>query len=366
LPNQCLSAGHLNIEGQKMSKSLKNFITIRVTLEKYTARQLRLCFLLHQWDSKLDFKETIMGEAKGIETILNNFFVNTKALLNEFKLTAHESDGTHRYSTSEKELLNLFYEKQSAVHAALCDSFNTPTVISELLELVSKTNIYISAGRNNINMFVLENIAKYITKILKLFGVIGNVSSEDIGFDESEKNVINQDEVVLPYLRVLSSFRDNVRELARQQKGHGEFLALSDKLRDIDLVNLGVSLDDQEDGKALVKFVDKDILIKAREAKLQLQAEKAAKKEAAAKAKEEERKIKLEKGKLAAEDMFKEEKDEDGTTLYSAFDEQGIPTHDNKGEELSKSKLKKLKKEWDIQKKLNDEYLAYTASNSDN
>ncbi|CAG8574782.1 303_t:CDS:10 [Dentiscutata erythropus] len=360
--NYFLHVGHLNIEGQKMSKSLKNFISIRV--KKHTARQLRLCFLLHQWDSKLDFKESTMGEAKGIETILNNFFVNTKALLNEFKQAAHESDGTHRYNASEKELMNLLREKQSAVHKALCDSLNTPTVMSEIMELINKTNIYVSAGRNNINMVVLENIAKYVTNMLKIFGVIGNTSSEDIGFGESEQSIINREEVVLPYLRVLSSFRDSVRELARQQKGHGEFLALSDKLRDTDLVNLGVSLDDQEDGKALVKFVDKDVLIKAREAKLQLQAEKAAKKEAAAKAKEEERKRKLEKGKLAAEDMFKEEKDEDGKNLYSAFDEQGIPTHDNNGEEISKSKIKKLKQKWEIQKKLNDEYLAYTTSDN--
>jgi cysteinyl-tRNA synthetase len=130
------------------------------------------------------------------------------------------------------------------------------------------------------------------------------------------------EDVVLPYLRVLSSFRDNVRDLARQQKGHNEFLALSDKLRDIDLVELGVSLDDQEDGKALVKLVDKSELIKAREEKLKAQAEKAAKKEEIAKAKEEERQKRLEKGKLAAEDMFKDIKGEDGENAYSAFDEQ--------------------------------------------
>ena len=112
------------------------------------------------------------------------------------------------------------------------------------------------------------------------------------------------EDVVLPYLRVLSSFRDNVRDLARQQKSHSEFLTLSDKLRDVDLVELGVSLDDQDDGKALVKLVDKSELIKAREEKLKAQAEKAAKKEEIAKAKEEERQKRLEKGKLAAEDMF--------------------------------------------------------------
>jgi len=130
------------------------------------------------------------------------------------------------------------------------------------------------------------------------------------------------EDIILPYLRVLSGFRDNVRDLARQLKSHSEFLALSDKLRDVDLVELGVSLDDQDDGKALVKLVDKNELIKAREAKLRIQAEKAAKKAAAAKIKEEERQKRLEKGKLAAEDMFKDVKGEEGESAYSSFDEQ--------------------------------------------
>jgi hypothetical protein len=45
--------------------------------------------------------------------------------------------------------------------------------------------------------------------------------------------------------------------------------------------------------------------------------------------------------------MFKSQ-----TDLYSLFDEKGIPTHDNKGEKLSKSGIKKLIKEWEKQKKL--------------
>lgn len=40
------------------------------------------------------------------------------------------------------------------------------------------------------------------------------------------------------------------------------------------------------------------------------------------------------------------------TDLYSKFDEQGVPTTDKAGEPLSKSAIKKLKKEWEKQKKL--------------
>jgi cysteinyl-tRNA synthetase len=248
-------------------------------------------------------------------------------------------------------------EKQTTIHAAICDSINTPAVMSELMDLVSKTNIYLSSGRNNINVEVPKMVAMYVTRILRIFGV---VEDSEIGFGVSiQRNVENVEDIVLPYLRVLSGFRDNVRDLARQGKSHSEFLTLSDKLRDVDLVELGVSLDDQEDGKALVKLVDKNELIKARETKLKAQAEKAAKKEEIAKAKEEERKNRLEKGKLSAEDMYKDVKGEDGENAYSAFDEQGIPTLDGQGQDLPKSRIKKLKKEWDAQKKLHIEYLAW-------
>lgn len=53
---------------------------------------------------------------------------------------------------------------------------------------------------------------------------------------------------MMPYLRTLSTFRDNVRKLAiaRGDTAIKDILALCDKLRDVDLVPLGVVLDDQE------------------------------------------------------------------------------------------------------------------------
>jgi cysteinyl-tRNA synthetase len=65
--NYFLHTGHLSIEGQKMSKSLKNFITIHEALEKYSARQLRLAFLTTAWDGPMDFKEDVMDEMKSLE-----------------------------------------------------------------------------------------------------------------------------------------------------------------------------------------------------------------------------------------------------------------------------------------------------------
>ncbi|CAI6006481.1 unnamed protein product [Closterium sp. NIES-65] len=77
--NYFLHAGHLHIEGLKMSKSLKNFITIRQALEKYSARQFRLLFLLQAWDKPINYGEGAMADAVGREKQLRNFFQTVQA-----------------------------------------------------------------------------------------------------------------------------------------------------------------------------------------------------------------------------------------------------------------------------------------------
>jgi cysteinyl-tRNA synthetase len=50
-----------------MSKSLKNFLSIRETLQVTPAPTLRLMFLMHQWDAVLDYSTDSIGEAKGMQ-----------------------------------------------------------------------------------------------------------------------------------------------------------------------------------------------------------------------------------------------------------------------------------------------------------
>ena len=161
----------------------------------------------------------------------------------------------------------------------------------------------------------------------------------------------------MPYLRSLSSFRDGVRRLAMEKNDSAlkDILALCDKLRDVDLVPLGVALDDQEDGKALVKLVPPAELIKAREEKRAQIEAKAAKKAAAVEAERQKRLQKLEKGRVAPEDMFKPPNVPEGT--YGSWNEEGMPLTDGEGKELSKNQAKKVQKERDAQKKLHKDFL---------
>ncbi|KAF9350264.1 hypothetical protein BGX26_011540 [Mortierella sp. AD094] len=358
--NYFTHCGHLHVQGQKMSKSLKNFITVQQALEKYTPRQLRLFFLLHQWDTGVDFRDTSMGEAIGVETTLNNFFANSKAMIAEAKHTALDSTGTHNFRRLELDMISALKEKQNAVHAALCDSINTPNAMSELLALVSRTNVYIKDAGKNLNVEVVSKVAQYVSKTLRTFGLDGIVA-DPIGFSGAEGGAagVSVEDVAMPYLQVLSTFRDTIRSYAREGRSAQEMLALSDKLRDEDLERLGVSLDDREDGKALIKFIPAEELAAQRQAKIQQAAEKAAKKEEAARAKEAARLAKLEKGKVSHLEMFRQGA---GSSEYGSFeDETGIPLTDKEGQELPKSRKKKLTKEWEVQKKLHEDYLAEQA-----
>ncbi|GAA5838709.1 hypothetical protein JCM11251_003269 [Rhodosporidiobolus azoricus] len=359
--NYFLHTGHLHIEGLKMSKSLKNFITIDDALEKHSARQLRFAFLMQNWAARLDFKEAAMQEVRSAEQLLNNFFALIKALAVEAKEKSVASDGKHHYEQPETDLMAKLADAQSAFRAALCDSFDTPTALQVLLDLVSTTNIYLSRGRNNVNVSVLLAVEEWVSRMLRVFG-LGEGAPVDpqgervIGWGQAvakgDESGVDRESLLMPYLRALSGFRDQVRQLAMSGAPASEILALSDRLRDVDLVDLGVALDDQDDGRAMVKLVSPEQLRQARDAKAAAAAEKAARKAATAAAAEAKRLERLEKGRVAPEEMFRRNTEE-----YSEWDEQGLPLKDKEGVELPKSKQKKLKKEWDSQQKLHAEFL---------
>lgn len=117
-----LHTGHLTIAGCKMSKSLKNFITIQQALQKNTATQLRLAFLLHSWKDTLDYSDNTMEMAVQYERTLNEFFLNVK------DLTRHVVTGLPRnmfndWGRSETDLQQKFNASKTAVHAALCGKY---------------------------------------------------------------------------------------------------------------------------------------------------------------------------------------------------------------------------------------------------
>nr|XP_054517881.1 cysteine--tRNA ligase, cytoplasmic isoform X14 [Pan troglodytes] len=289
-----LHTGHLTIAGCKMSKSLKNFITIKDALKKHSARQLRLAFLMHSWKDTLDYSSNTMESALQYEKFLNEFFLNVKDIL---RAPVDITGQFEKWGEEEAELNKNFYDKKTAIHKALCDNVDTRTVMEEMRALVSQCNLYMAARkamRKRPNQALLENIAMYLTHMLKIFGAVEEDSS--LGFPVGGPGTsLSLEATVMPYLQVLSEFREGVRKIAREQKVP-EILQLSDALRDDILPELGVRFEDHEGLPTVVKLVDRNTLLKERE--------------------EKRRAAKLAKMKIPPSEMFLSETDK-----YSKFDE---------------------------------------------
>jgi cysteinyl-tRNA synthetase len=79
--NYFIHMGHLSIAGSKMSKSLKNFISIRDAMAsgEWTARRLRIIFMMGGWRNGIEITKDMRREAETWETTVGNFFTNVKA-----------------------------------------------------------------------------------------------------------------------------------------------------------------------------------------------------------------------------------------------------------------------------------------------
>ena len=354
--NYWLHTGHLNIKGFKMSKSLKNFITIRQALEKHSARQIRLCFLLHKYNAPMDYGDNTMTESVNIEKILVEYFHNVKAVLRRLG-----NAGSQYVGPREKDLLNALTEAKKSVYNALMDDFDTPVATNYLVALIRDSNRYVeSAGSTPLSSVVLGSVARYVTSVLKTFGLVP--AAVDIGFpvgadglseggSSSSSAGVDKEATLTPYLDVLTKFREQVR-VAAISGDTKEVLMAADELRDSVLPELGVRMEDKGSGKDVAtvwKLDDPEVLRKEKALKEEAKAEKLRQKEEAKKRAAE----KEAKAKIAPQDMFKGMAD-----VYSKFDETGLPTHDKDGEPLTKGQTKKVQKDYAKQKEVHEKYLA--------
>ena len=216
--------------------------------------------------------------------------------------------------------------------AALRNSFDTPGAMQVILRLVRNANIYMNDKSITPNLQAVEAVGRWVTRIVGILGLDANAEPpyEGLGWtavggatdvkafaniyatirkevqdldltETSVKNLFDQqnpeaesveleksgerdaEKLALPYIRATSRLRDELRGIVSsatlEPKTKQAILSLSDRIRDYDLTDLGVQLDDQTDKPSLIKFVPRDKLIAAREEKIAMQAEKARQKE---------------------------------------------------------------------------------------
>ena len=327
--NYFLHTGHLKIEGLKMSKSLKNFKKITDFINVYNANTFRLYFCNSKWDQEMDFTENGLTQANTNNKYISEFFQNMKIVIRNNDLKRDL-----KYNETDNKLNDFLNETKKNVHEAFCDNFNTPTVISSVLELIHKTYEYTEQAKEAIKVNLIYGILNFVSRILKCLGLVYKTDFVDyFKMDDGEGQ--NSEEILTPFINATSKFRDEIKKACIEEKDIKKVLKICDDLRDNILPYLGIKIEDKGKDEASVwKFYDKEQFIKEKEKQKELKEAQKQKKEKEAK----ERELKL---SLTAKEYYAMQTDK-----YSKFNEEGIPIQNEKGQDLSKEQINKLKKDF--------------------
>ena len=348
--NYFLHTGHLKIEGLKMSKSLKNFKKITDFINLYTPNAFRLYFCNSKWDSDMDFTENGLSMASANDKKITEFFQNIKVWIRENDLKRDL-----KFNEEDNKLNNFFEEVKKNVHSSFCDNFNTPGVVSNILELIRNTYEYQekSSKSKNLKLHLIYSVAKFVSDILKCLGLVYNTDFVDY-FRLSENDAgKNAEEIISPFMDIITKFRHEVKNAIVVEKDEKKILKLCDQLRDETLPELGVRIEDKGNEGSIWKFFDKEQYKKEKEKEKELKENKKKQKEEEAK----QREMKL---SMSAKEYYATLTDK-----YSAFDEQGIPIKNAKGNDISKEQYNKLKKEFAKHDKQHQKWLEQQSKKKD-
>lgn len=360
--NYFIHSGHLAIEGLKMSKSLKNFVTIREALQKYTARQLRFLFVNQLWDKPMNFSDSVMSEAIAKEKQFQNFFKIVKNVLRRTETDGETYvkgfENAQIWGLGETELAHLLAITTTQVRERIEDNFDTPGALQALLNLASGVHSYLDKPATGSSLpLLVKEAAEYITQILVIFGLsTANVNNEiGFGFDLTNSSG-GIESTVAPYINAACSLRDEVRAAAKDDLSKARLISITDNFRDYTMVDLGVRVEDSPSG-SIWELCDSGVLQSERDEKFR-KAREATIKSVQSKV---DRKLKeIEKFQLASvnpREYFQKQ-----STKYSVFNDRGLPTHDYEGKELSKKALKDVEKTMQKAEKEHEKYIEKLAA----
>ena len=192
--------GYLNIEGEKMSKSIGNILTIRELLKEYDGEVLRFAMLSSQYRKPINFSKELLELSK---KQLNKIYQS-------FQLRSLKEDQNNVDTIPE----------------SLLDDMNTPLAISEIHEIVKNLN---NPSIDDQEWIKLKKQLKFYGKLMGLF----NYSAKK-WFDKNQKKLSNEE---------IEEIEKLVQEsnLARQNNN----FKTADKIRE-DLSQRGILIKDTD------------------------------------------------------------------------------------------------------------------------
>ncbi len=211
--NYWMHVGFINVDGEKMSKSLGNFFTIRDVMDKFHPEVIRYFIVSSHYRSPVNFSDFALKEAK---TTLTRFYHSFKAYQAVY---GHEVIGS-----LDETLVERF-------NAAMRDDFNTSEAIAVLFEINKSLNTAVKE-QNAEQAHIAYATLRHLTDILGLV---------QCDVDEFLKSDIGQD--------ALGLSPEQIEDLIQQRKDakKAKEFARADEIRQ-SLLDQGVVLEDTRQG----------------------------------------------------------------------------------------------------------------------
>ena len=204
--------GYIQVNGEKMSKSLGNFITVRQVSEKYDLEVLRMFILQVQYRNPINYTDDAISATKNALDRLYNAKFHLERLLSEKENTVSEPT---------PDWQNTLGNYKSAFIAKMDDDLNTADALAVIFDLVKEINTNINESSSK------ADIKSAFDMLNELSGVLGllNKRKNDTSISDEIENLIQK------------------RQDARKNKNWAE----ADRIRD-ELKAKGIVLEDTKDG----------------------------------------------------------------------------------------------------------------------
>jgi cysteinyl-tRNA synthetase len=172
-----LHNGYININNEKMSKSLGNFVLVHDIIKQIDPQVLRFFMLSVHYRHPINYSEELLESTKnGLERLKTSYF-NLK----------HRLESSTNLTDNDEQWLNKIKEYRQAFIKEMDDDFNTANAIAVLFELSKHANLYLLEKNTSEKV-----IQAFLTEFEQLFDVLGLTLQEEQLLDEEIEALIQK------------------------------------------------------------------------------------------------------------------------------------------------------------------------------
>ena len=176
----------VNVDNEKMSKSLGNFFTVRDIVEKFPYEVIRFFILSGHYRMPINFSDELLKSAQnGLDRI------STAVETSDFILSHEAEAGLAANADAEKELADAVAEAKETFIARMDDDMNTADAITSIYELVRVLNTHLTA--KDVSASSIKAAADMICELMGVLGLeIREILNKDSGIPAEVMDLVNQ------------------------------------------------------------------------------------------------------------------------------------------------------------------------------